>query len=243
MQHGNLGHHQIYPETLHVPLLVVHPGQRRGKRVETVVASVDLAPTLFDLAGLDDVDLGSGRSLAPAVGGEGAVLAEGDVFAEVFDQKSQLSVIGRRGDGLFQYFISQLIAEPDGTWVTRSATFDVASGAPIEAVSFAEVRSVDVTVDDQPRGSVEVGGAWTPIELGAGCAPCRVTLATAERIAANAPLAVAAARRAAAEGLERTLSKGLEVELSHYYRLVDTADRQEGIQAFNEKRRPRFQGR
>ena len=69
------------------------------------------------------------------------------------------------------------------------------------------------------------------------------TLATAERIAANAPLAVAAARRAAAEGLERTLSKGLEVELSHYYRLVDTADRTEGIEAFNEKRRPNFQGK
>ena len=185
LQHGSLGHHQLYPETLHVPLLVVHPAQRTGTRVATLVGSIDLAPTLFDLAGLADVELGSGRSLAPAIGdgdgdGAGGEVGERQIFAEVFDQRSQLAVLHRRDGSLFQYLVSRLVAEPDGTWVTRSATFDLAPGEAIEAVSFAETREVEVTVDGEPWGAVEVDGGWTAIAVEPATTPRRLTLTTTE---------------------------------------------------------------
>jgi enoyl-CoA hydratase len=69
------------------------------------------------------------------------------------------------------------------------------------------------------------------------------TLAAARRIAGNAPLSVRAAKQAIAAGLQTDLRSGLAIELEAYNRLIGTEDRREGIRAFNEKRKPRFQGR
>lgn len=66
-------------------------------------------------------------------------------------------------------------------------------------------------------------------------------LALAERIAANAPLAVRAAKRAlAASSREAT---GLAAEWQEYQSIIPTEDRLEGLRAFHEKRRPVYQGR
>lgn len=68
-------------------------------------------------------------------------------------------------------------------------------------------------------------------------------LATAERIAANAPLAVRQAKRSVdlGAGTDRVTALGIEIEA--YNRLVPTEDRHEGVLAFNEKRKPDFKGR
>jgi enoyl-CoA hydratase len=62
----------------------------------------------------------------------------------------------------------------------------------------------------------------------------------AERIAANSPGAVQQAKRSARMGLELPLEAGIEVEIECYQRMVDHPDRYEGIDAFNERRAPRF---
>ena len=68
-------------------------------------------------------------------------------------------------------------------------------------------------------------------------------LATAERIAANAPLSIRQAKKSIRHGMQTDLRTGLAFEIEAYNRLVTTEDRQEGVLAFNEKRRPNWQGR
>lgn len=67
--------------------------------------------------------------------------------------------------------------------------------------------------------------------------------ALAERIAANGPLAVRAAKRSmdAGEGLPTPVA--LAVEREQYASTIDTEDRAEGLRAFAEKRDPKFEGR
>ncbi len=68
-------------------------------------------------------------------------------------------------------------------------------------------------------------------------------LATARRIAANALLAVRQAKKSIHYGLQTDLLTGYRFEIEAYNQLVGTEDRREGVRAFNEKRKPNFQGR
>lgn len=65
----------------------------------------------------------------------------------------------------------------------------------------------------------------------------------AGRIAANAPLAVVAAKKLAQTGGELSLAAGLELEQQSFGNLRNSQDRIEGRRAFAEKRKPNFQGR
>lgn len=68
-------------------------------------------------------------------------------------------------------------------------------------------------------------------------------LDAATRIASNAPLAVRALKRVVRGGAAMELADAMELELAAYASLVETADRREGVAAFNEKRAPIFEGR
>jgi enoyl-CoA hydratase len=69
------------------------------------------------------------------------------------------------------------------------------------------------------------------------------TIETARAIAGNAPLSVRQAKKSIHYGLQMDLASAVRFEIEAYNRLVPTADRQEGIRAFNEKRKPVFHGR
>lgn len=69
------------------------------------------------------------------------------------------------------------------------------------------------------------------------------SLKAAYKIASNAPIAVRQAKQAIKRGLSMSLSNGLAFEIEAYNRTVPTDDRQEGVNAFNEKRKPDFKGR
>jgi enoyl-CoA hydratase len=69
------------------------------------------------------------------------------------------------------------------------------------------------------------------------------TLETARRIAENAPISVRQAKHAIHYGLQMDLASALMFEIEAYNRMVPTEDRREGINSFNEKRKPRFKGR
>jgi len=64
----------------------------------------------------------------------------------------------------------------------------------------------------------------------------------AQTIAKNAPIAVAAAKRAIDQGLDLSLDEGLALEHREYERTLKTKDRLEGLAAFAEKRPPKYSG-
>jgi enoyl-CoA hydratase/carnithine racemase len=68
-------------------------------------------------------------------------------------------------------------------------------------------------------------------------------MAAARRIAANAPVSVRQAKKALDKATDVDRSNGYAFEIEAYNRTIVTEDRQEGINAFNEKRKPRYKGR
>ena len=68
-------------------------------------------------------------------------------------------------------------------------------------------------------------------------------LETAATICANAPISTRQIKQAVNYGLNMDLASGMMFEIEAYNRMVPTEDRREGIRAFNEKRKPYYQGR
>ncbi|WP_273779321.1 enoyl-CoA hydratase-related protein [Acinetobacter sp. GSS19] len=67
-------------------------------------------------------------------------------------------------------------------------------------------------------------------------------LELAAKIAKQAPLAIKVIKQSLKSIHEVTLSQGLKLERQHFVWLAATQDRQEGINAFLEKRKPEFRG-
>lgn len=68
-------------------------------------------------------------------------------------------------------------------------------------------------------------------------------LKLAGEIAANGPVAVRLAKGAIQRGVDLPLNEGIKLESEQYNGVIPTWDRREGINAFNERRAPRFEGR
>jgi enoyl-CoA hydratase len=118
-----------------------------------------------------------------------------------------------------------------------------AGGTQTLARAAGERRAKEIILTGKPFGAAEALD-WGIVN--ALCEPADLmpaALATAARIAANAPLAIRAARRAIHGGIQMTLADGMAFEIGCYNGLIATEDRLEGIAAFNEKRKPQFKGR
>lgn len=68
-------------------------------------------------------------------------------------------------------------------------------------------------------------------------------ISLAKQITKNGPLALKEAKQAIYSSLDHDLHTGLTKEYEAYLRLIDTEDRTEGLQAFQEKRTPQYKGR
>jgi arylsulfatase A-like enzyme len=83
MEHGGEGHaRNLYREVVHVPFVIVLPLiLDRGIRVETMVANIDVWPTLLDLVGLPSMNGADGRSMLPLILAAGGSASPGSVDA------------------------------------------------------------------------------------------------------------------------------------------------------------------
>ncbi|MEO9190579.1 MAG: enoyl-CoA hydratase-related protein [Acetobacteraceae bacterium] len=104
-------------------------------------------------------------------------------------------------------------------------------------------RAKEIMLTGKPF-SVEQAAAWGMVNR--VCAPDALladALETAAVIAANAPISTRQIKQSVNHGLNMDLRSAMMFEIEAYNRMVPTEDRREGIRAFNEKRKPDFQGR
>ncbi|CBH15415.1 methylglutaconyl-CoA hydratase, mitochondrial precursor, putative [Trypanosoma brucei gambiense DAL972] len=98
-----------------------------------------------------------------------------------------------------------------------------------------------LTADVVPAERAQRLGLVTELVPAGGAS--EAALAVAGRIARNGPVAVAAAKAAVRGGFGRPRDEALDGELRLSQSLMETQDRMEGLQAFAEKRPPRYVGK
>jgi enoyl-CoA hydratase len=106
-----------------------------------------------------------------------------------------------------------------------------------------KVRAMEIILTGAPIGAYEALRAGlvnrvVPVELYLSEAE-----ALARKIAAQPSVAVRLAKEAILKAFDTTMETGLEFERKNFYMLFASNDQKEGMQAFLEKRAPRFEGR
>ncbi|MDE0887304.1 MAG: sulfatase [Myxococcota bacterium] len=132
MEHGRLGHFlHAYQQSLRVPLIMRGPGIPPGLRIDVPVSSVDLAPSLLALAGLEALPDFEGLDLSELLKGEapgefatralygeangGVQQASGlpgvyPIFRSV--RRGSMKLIERRLAGVSEYSLFDLAEDP-----------------------------------------------------------------------------------------------------------------------------------
>ncbi len=165
LEHGGLVHEQTYPETLRVPLIFLHPDLEQSRRIQSLVQSIDIAPTLLDLARIDRPTM-SGRSLVPLLEGAPEPL-QSEAFSEAFVRPIR-TMLKKSEEGFHQILMSTPSStEGAKTWVSRSIAFDVAPGqAEAQVRSYHVPRDLKVMIDGQLRQTLEIMPTeWTTVTL------------------------------------------------------------------------------
>ena len=118
-----------------------------------------------------------------------------------------------------------------------------AGGTQRLARAVGPYRAMEMILTGEPISAAEAQRAGLVNRVVPDDQVLEEALALARLIAERPPVAVRLARKALRYGMERTMLEGLEMERRNYRLLYDTEDQKEGMQAFLEKRPPKFKGR
>ena len=118
-----------------------------------------------------------------------------------------------------------------------------AGGTQRLARAVGPYRAMEMILTGEPISAAEAQRAGLVNRVVPDDQVLEQALALARLIAERPPVAVRLARKVLRYGMERTMLEGLEMERRNYRLLYDTEDQKEGMQAFLEKRPPKFKGR
>jgi arylsulfatase A-like enzyme len=165
LEHGKMVHEQLYHEVLHVPLLIVHPDPATRGRTDALVQSIDIAPTLYDLARIPPLVRISGASLVPYLAGRREPLRR-EAYAEAFVSGDR-AAYRASGAELHHLIVRRPGGDPGAAWVGRSIVFDWPDGSQEVAVrGFHETRRLRVAVNDALLTEIALApDRWTPLPL------------------------------------------------------------------------------
>ncbi|MEE8138541.1 MAG: hypothetical protein V3T81_06690, partial [Thermoanaerobaculia bacterium] len=162
---GKLAHVQVYPEDLMVPLIVVHPDLESGVRVPALVELVDLSPTLYELAGIEQPEGFAERSQADYLKVPDSRLAD-EAYGETLDRDTMKTLFREQDGSVYQIILFEPLADLGGTWISSSVRFD-ASRAELEfeAQSFHAPRTVRVLSAGEEVAAFDLATNWQPVRL------------------------------------------------------------------------------
>jgi choline-sulfatase len=85
--HGRFEKHCCYDPALRVPLLMRWPGHVRQGVVQDFTESIDVAPTILDLLGVDGLPIQHGRSLRPYLEGKRPAAPRDHIFSQYLENE------------------------------------------------------------------------------------------------------------------------------------------------------------
>ena len=158
-EHGEHGHgYFIYEQVTHIPFVLATPyAGTRGRVVDEVVRSVDVAPTVLELVGLPGALPGAGASVVPLLAGGGA--RPGDGYSESYYAR-------------FHYGWSELRAVRSKRWhfieAPKAELYDLDSD-PGELTNLASrelltLESMRTSLSEFERASIAKLAATSPVE-------------------------------------------------------------------------------
>lgn len=161
LEHGKLGHAQVYDEHMHVPWIVLHP-RLKPRRVGGLVETIDLLPTLLELSGLRVPEDLSGVSRLPELLGR-ASRGGDEAYGTV---RSSHTLYSGTGDGRLLQLVE---TDLNGRWFPRHARFDVGSEATqLEVRTHEEPHPGRIFVDGNLWRRRKFTPDWSLLTLPAG---------------------------------------------------------------------------
>ncbi len=139
-----------------------------------------------------------------------------------------------------------IYAKPDIRFALTEVTLGImpgAGGTQLLPRAVGQRRAKEILMTGAPFTAQQALDWGLVSQICDGCTALEQALDTAGRIAGNAPLSVRQIKKSVRYGGEMELRTALRFEVEAYNHLVDTEDRLEGVLAFNEKRKPNFQGK
>ncbi len=162
-EHGGLGHARLYPEVLFVPLVVAAPGLPAGERIATLVESVDVAPTLLALAGIEPAGRMTGVDLLPLAREPGR-MRPSEAYAEQLVERRERTLLRRDAGGFHQLLAGEPHPDPEGTWIGEAIAFDASEPRlAFEARSFHRPRRLELRGAGAPALATRVETAWQTV--------------------------------------------------------------------------------
>ncbi|WP_129116649.1 sulfatase [Halegenticoccus tardaugens] len=159
-EHGQLGHEPcLYDELIRVPLLIRPPADATvgARTVDRQVQHIDVAPTILDYAGLSPPGTFAGRSLRPAIEGDGL-----DDRLAISEVASTAATPGQINESAVQIGVRsperKLLLDADGGRYGFDLRDDPGEERPSREPSGAEWRSFEAALDAR-LDAIDLSGA------------------------------------------------------------------------------------